>query len=466
MSTSTSTLSASATVHSARDDGTSHLCSATAARWLLAICTVAFLLRVVAIVGLQAWRNPSAMEHKAIALYLINGEGFRFNDWGLSQITSVQSPPFPYLLAASYAFFGEDSNASYIAVMLLNAALGAGTCWLTCAMTRALRGSATVGLIAAALVAVWPTQIYATTFVQAVTFITFCSLAVIWLFYRSVDTKKLAPWIGYGLLGCLGALTEPVLLPFMALSGVLILFWPGLCWKIRTRNAAVLFACAVVVLGPWTLRNHQVHGKFMPVKSTFWVNMWKANNPNATGTDRAPMSEEVKSALAAGLTDEQLRDPKFDSARQYDLLTPDQRAELWQKPEVEREVVFGNYAKSFIRENPLRYAQLCGIRFVKTVWVEADNPKAIGLKQYALYWTPRTVLLVLTPVGLVLAWRRGWRMAIPVLVVGSALLTYTLTIAAARFALPYEPWQLALVAVLIAALLKKPITSTQEAAVG
>lgn len=457
-------MSRPASIEPSQATASSHAGSLAVGKWLFVIFFLALGLRVGAIFGLQAWRHPGAMEHQAIARYLINDQGFKFHDWGLTQITSVQSPPFPYLLAAFYSAFGYDSNGAYIGVMLLNALMGAGTCLLTYTMTRTLHGSAIVGLIAAALVAVWPTQIYATTFVQAITFITFCSLAVIWLFYRSVDTRKLAPWIGYGLLGCLGALTEPVLLPFMALSGLLILFWPGLCWKIRIRNAAVLFACAVVVLGPWTLRNHQVHGKFMPVKSTFWVNMWKANNPNATGTDRAPMPEAVKAALETSLTDEQLRDPEFDSARQYDLLTPDQRAQLWKKPEVEREVVFGEFAKSFIREHPGRYLELCGIRFLKTVWIEADNPKANGLKQYVLYWTPRTVLLVLTPLGMLVAIRRKWRMTIPILVVGSALLTYTLTIAAARFALPYEPWQLALVALLFASVLKKPTTLVQEAA--
>lgn len=433
-------------------------------KWLAGICGLALLLRLVAMIVLQAWRNPGAMEHQSIARYLVLGEGFKFYDWGLAQETSVQSPLFPYLLAAFYALFGYDQPGAYIGVMVLNAILGAATCAVAYAMVRRLGGSVATGLTTSALIAVWPTQIYATTFVQAITFITFCSLAVIWLFYLSVDTKRVAPWVGYGLLGCIGALTEPVLLPFMALSGLLILFWPGLCWKVRIRNAALLFGCAVLVLGPWTLRNHQVHGTFMPVKSTFWVNMWKGNNPNASGTDRPRMSEETKALLTKNLSDEQLRDPDLDKVRQYDLLSPEQKAELTGKTEVEREAIFGRYAKSFISENPGKYLELCALRFCKTIWVEADNPKAWGMKQYVMYWAPRTILLVLTPIGLILAWRRGWRMAIPLLVVGSALLTYTLTIAAARFALPYEPWQLALIAVIVASVLKLPANKAQETA--
>lgn len=415
--------------------------------WLWTICAVALVLRLGAIIYLQAWTHPNPMEHKLIALHLIDGNGFSHNDWGMiAEPTSVQSPLFPYLLYTGFKIFGRDATGAYVAIMILNALLGAASCALTFAMTRALRGSQAVGLLAAGLVAVWPTQIYAVASVQAITFITCCSIAVVWLFYASVESRRLTPWIAYGIVGCVGALTEPVLLPFMALSGLLILVWPGVPMGIRFRNAVALFFCAVLILGPWMVRNYNVHETLMPVKSTFWVNFWKGNNPNATGTDRLDLTDEQIKALQTGLTDAQLRDPNFDGLRQYAKLSPEQKAELTGKPEVEREKIFARYAKSYISEHPDQYMRLCGIRLWKTLWVEAGNPKAHGTKQYVLYWVPRTLLLVLTPIALIVGWRRGWRMTIPLLVFGTALLTYTLTIAAARFALPYEPWQLALIA--------------------
>ena len=419
---------------------------------LLTICLVAFALRLIALIVLRAWESPSAMEHDSIAKFLVAGQGFTFADWGVAQRTSVQSPLFPWLLAVAFLIFGSGSAAAYASVMVLNALLGALSCALTFAMTRAVGGTVRVAILAAALVAVWPTQVYAVTFVQAIVFITCATLAVIWLFYRSVDARQLRPWIGYGLIGCIGALTEPVLLPFMALSGLLILAWRGVPFPLRLRYAAVLFLCAVVILAPWSYRNYLTHGALVPVKSTFWVNVWKGNNPNATGTDRLALSPEQLAALEGNLTDEQLRDPALDGRRQYEALLPEQKMELEGTTEVEREKIFARYAKEFIRANPARYAELCGIRLWKTLWVEAGNPKSHGLKQYALYWLPRTLLLIITPIGLVLAWRRRWRMLIPALVVATALLTYTLTIAAARFALPYEPLQLALTALVLSTL--------------
>lgn len=416
---------------------------------LTAICVGAFVLRIIAIVVLRAWENPGAMEHDPIAKFLVSGQGFTFSDWGVVQRTSVQSPLFPWLLAGAFLIFGTGSAAAYASMMVLNAALGAVSCALTYAMTRIVGGTVRVAMLAAILVAIWPTQIYATTFVQAIVFITCATLAVIWLFYKSVDDRSVLPWIAYGLIGCVGALTEPVLLPFMALSGLLILAWRGVPIGIRFRNAVVLFVCAMVIIGPWTYRNFRTHGALMPVKSTFWVNVWKGNNPNATGTDRLELTPEQRAALKANPSDQQLRDPSFDGLRQYAALTPEQKSMLTGQGEVHREKIFAGFAKSFIRENPGRYAQLCGIRLWKTLWVEDGNPKARGLKQYLLYWTPRTFLLVITPVGLVLAWRRRWRVLIPAIVVGTAVLTYTLTIAAARFALPYEPIQLALASLVL-----------------
>lgn len=420
---------------------------------LWAICGVALLARLGAIVALRAWNNPNAMEHRSIAWFLASGEGFKFADWGVLQYTSVQSPPFPFLLAGAFTLFGKDAWAAYAAMMVLNAFAGAATCAILYRAIRAVGGSPRVGLVAAALLAVWPTQVYATAVAQAITLITACTVALVWLFYRSVATGRVGPWLAYGLVGCLAALTEPVLLPFMALSGLLILAWRGLPARVRVRNAAILFGCAVLVLAPWTIRNVLVHGKVVPVKSTTWVNMWKGNNEHASGTDR-PVLDEAR--LEATLKSDALTDPNVDNVRQYDLLTPEQRARLQGKPEVERELVFAEFAKTFIREHPGHYARLCATRLWKTLWVEADSPKAHGPKQYALYWTPRTILLLATPIGLWLAVRRGWRLAVPVLIAGLALLTHTLVIAAARFAFPYEPFQLALVALIAVCIFERP----------
>ncbi|MFQ3577540.1 MAG: hypothetical protein SNJ52_00810, partial [Verrucomicrobiia bacterium] len=52
---------------------------------------------------------------------------------------------------------------------------------------------------------------------------------------------------------------------------------------------AILVAglATLAVLTPWTLRNYEVHGRWMVIKNSFGKEFWMGNNPNATGTGLA-----------------------------------------------------------------------------------------------------------------------------------------------------------------------------------
>jgi 4-amino-4-deoxy-L-arabinose transferase-like glycosyltransferase len=417
---------------------------------VLMLAALAFGLRAGAIFILHRWNQPNAIEHRALALSLIDNGTFSFRDFNYLGPSSVQSPPYPFLLAMLFKIFGPESASAYIAAMVINSLAGALTVWLIWKLVIALGGSRGAALVAAALVAIWPTQVYAATHVQAISLITLCVVAMIYLFQRSVQSGRIGPWIGYSVVGTLAALTEPVLLPIVALSGLLILVWRGLTMPQRLRNAAVLFAAAMLIIMPWTVRNRTVHGRWIPIKSTFWVNVWKANNDFATGTDRLELTQEKQAVLKTGelsISDRQMVDPNFDKERQYDRLTPEQLARLNHQPEVVREEIFKEFASTWIGAHHARYLQLCLIRLGKTLWVDWDNPKAHSI----FFWLPRTILLILLVPGIVIAVRQRWALLFAALVVASCLLTYTLTITAARFSLPLEPLALCCVAAFVAA---------------
>jgi N-acetylglucosaminyl-diphospho-decaprenol L-rhamnosyltransferase len=409
---------------------------------LVLLCLLGFALRVGVILHQKAYlHNPGAAEHDTLARTLLEHGRFLFADFGYWGPTSVQSPPFPFLLAGAYKVFGVGTPKAFLAMMIFNAVIGAGTIWLTYLLARTMGAGAGVGLLAAGLLAIWPTQLYAPTHVQAIAFITAAMVGVTILFYRAVRTGAIGPWITFSLVGTLGALTEPVLLPMMAFTGILILFMRELEMRKRIRNAAILLAAAIVVIGPWTIRNRMIHGQWIPIKSTFWVNVWKGNNPYASGTDRLKLTDEQAKVLQEQLfstTDEQLRSKQIDSLRQYDMLTDEQRARLWNKTEVEREAVFKDFTTTWISENTGRYVELCFIRLGKTLYIDWDNPKSHNFVYIASRWA----ILLLTAGGLVVAIRRRWSMLYPGLLIGSCLLTYTLTITAARFSFPFEPFQL------------------------
>src|SRR3954471_5319315 len=103
---------------------------------VLALALLALVLRIGVIVGLKSWRQPNAMEHRAIAMCLVGGEGFSFGDFGYFGPTSAQSPPYPFLLAGLFKVFGVDTPGAYIAAMVINAIAGALTVGLCYLMTR------------------------------------------------------------------------------------------------------------------------------------------------------------------------------------------------------------------------------------------------------------------------------------------------------------------------------------------
>jgi len=415
-------------------------------RTLVWICALAVVLRVLAILVLRAWLEPNGMEHVAIARNLVAGNGFSFGDFGYFGPTSYQSPTYPLFLAGLFQLFGAETPSAYFAALLVNCLLAAIGVAGVAAMTREMGGGSREALIAAAAFAVWPTQVYAATHAQGVVLITTCVVWMVALFIRGVSHWRARDWWLYSGIAATASLTEPALLPITVLSVPMLWLYKPAPAGARLRSAAIVVASAALILGPWTLRNWSVHGTFVLVKSGFWVNVWKGANDYATGTDRLAMPEDRQRDLEArfyGLEDE--RGLAAEHKHQYDALTPAQLAELQGHSEIERERIFRRYALSWIAANPERFVRLCVIRLQKSLWIDWDNPKSFKLP----YLGSRALLLLLSIPGLFLALARGWRWVFPLAVVGSCLGIYTLTLTAARFAIPLEPVQLALGALTI-----------------
>ena len=146
-----------------------------------------------------------------------------------------------------------------------------------------------------------------------------------------------------------------------------------------------------------------------------------------------PKMEEMLRGEMNSLDDSKIR--KFDQGHQY---TREVIQRVRGKSEQEREKIFKEMTMSWIRSHPARYAQLCWVRLSRTIWIDWDNPKSFNV----VYVASRAALLVTAAIGLILALRRRWSLGYPALIYLSTLLLYTLTITAARFAIPFEPLML------------------------
>ena len=105
---------------------------------LIAIFFFALVVRIGAIAALESWKFPNPMEHRGVALALLRGDGFSFNEFNHYGPSSVQSPPYPLLLAGLFKIFGPDSAGAYITAMIINAFAGALSCVVTGLLARRL----------------------------------------------------------------------------------------------------------------------------------------------------------------------------------------------------------------------------------------------------------------------------------------------------------------------------------------
>lgn len=410
--------------------------------WMLMLSALAARLAAILLRG--DWGSAAADEFGSLGAGLLEGSGFAFNEaalytqHGLYEPSSAQPPTYPLLLAGLYWLFGAKASAAHVAALLINAVLGAATVPIAYSGIRRVGGTHAVGLCSAALLAFWPTQLFAVTLVHPLTLVSFLVVLSVALYYLSLETQGVMSWIGFSVVASLAALTEPTLLPALGLALILVLGASKLPSSLRARNALLLVVCALALIGPWTFRNWRVHGTIQPVTATFWASVWKGNNPHSAGTDRPALTSEQRDRYWSG---------GQDDLRQFDLLTDGQRQQLDGKRTAQREAIWREWSLDYIRQNPARYAQLCAVRLARTAWAEWDDPRSHD--PFYVYFTTRSLLLLGALAGLVLAWRQGWRIGWPLAITLSILLTCTLTVTAARCALPLEPFQIALVSLLI-----------------
>ncbi len=373
-------------------------------RLLVWICVAAVALRLLAVCVLRAWEAPGAMEHAGLARHVVQGYGFSWNAFGHFGPSSIQSPTYPALLAALFLLFGTESSLAYAVALTINCLLAAPVAAGLAAMTRQMGGRGLEPCVAAALFAVWPTQIYAAAHAQAIALITGCVIWMIALFLRCEREQSTGAWVGFSLVAWFASLTEPTLLPITVLSLPWMLLRVRSDRRVQLRTAAILLGVGVLVMGPWTVRNWKVHGTFVLVKSGFWVNVWKGANDYATGTDRL-RTDTPRTERADLLSLHEVRGDE-EPPHQYEMLTPDQRLELEGKSEIEREKIFRRYATTWIAAHPDRFAELCVARLWKTLWIDTDNPKGDRF----VYPVSRAALLLLAVPGLVVAAARRWRL--------------------------------------------------------
>jgi hypothetical protein len=193
---------------------------------------------------------PDEAAYQQVARNILSGEGAQLSP----EAIALRPPGYPVFLAGIYAVMGRESLR---AVWLLQAVLSALVVWQVFALAGRVFGS-NAGLLAAALVAVDPFQIFfCGRLLNETVFITLLLALMYCLLRMQQDWWWL---VMAGVCAGLGSLVKPSLWYLAVFS------FPFLVLAMRNwRRAAVLVlglvAVQMIVVLPWMLRNQRRLGK-------------------------------------------------------------------------------------------------------------------------------------------------------------------------------------------------------------
>lgn len=295
--------------------------------------------------------SQDTADYDELALNILAGEGFVSRDnWFGYEMRSWRPPCYPFFLALIYSIWGH----SHLAVQVVQAGVGAGTVVLVWALTRRLCPEA--ALLAGCLALVYGPLVAISAEVMSETLFCFWVALAGWLLIGAQGHRRHLLLAGAAV--GLAALTRPVGMLWVP-AFALVALWrhsgEGL------RRTLWVGAALLVVVAPWSARNWQVHGAWVPISTHGGFILARSN------------------AL----------EPAWRQERGWGIAESFFR----QVPsEIERDRHWYRQGRAFIRENPGHYLRLVGERFAHfwyffrpdyNFWFMSILPFfALGLRRY------------------------------------------------------------------------------------
>ncbi len=250
--------------------------------FLIAVLTIAVIALAVRVAFVLVV-NPTlpdpgdATAYHLLANNLADGHGyirpFDFKILHVSRPTAEYPPLFPALLSVP-AYLGAKSVD---AQRLFLCFVGAGTVALIGFLGRRV-GGPIVGLVAAAIAAVYPMLFLGEAVLMAECLFAFLVTAMLLLAYRAADAPTPLRFAALGLVIGLSALTRAEALLFAIVLVIpLALGIRSLATKRRILLAGVAAAVAVLTVLPWTIRNAARLHAFVPISNNIGTAVDGAN---------------------------------------------------------------------------------------------------------------------------------------------------------------------------------------------
>ena len=254
--------------------------------WMFAI---ALLLRLGVILVGHTYRFKTddnafsfGFEMGRIGRAIATGGGFADPLNGQTGPTAWEPPLYPYLIAGIFRLTGVYTQASAFILLAINSIFSSLNCIPIFLIARRCFNEK-VAMWSAWIWALLPwIMFWSTRWVWETSLAALLLTLIFWLTLRMEDLTSIGSWIGFGVLWGIAALTNTSLLAFLPASGLWALY------KQRNRAAvsgavlaAVFFSATIA---PWMVRNYEVFGKLISIRSNFGAELRLGNGPGANGT--------------------------------------------------------------------------------------------------------------------------------------------------------------------------------------
>jgi 4-amino-4-deoxy-L-arabinose transferase-like glycosyltransferase len=251
-------------------------------RWLaiaiLCIAMLKFGLMLVLVSGFKDQINPlytigHVDNYYSLAKNISHGRGYRFTPD--TTLTLMREPGYPYFLAVLVHEFDDYNRAAVIANLLLTSL----SALLIFKLARLLSSIAWVPLVAPIIYMLHPGVVVAELRSGVEVPFTFLLLVFLLLLREAVCSNSSTAYVKAGIaLGITTYVRSTALLFPTFLILYALLFHRD--WRSVLRyaaRAALVLACALLVLSPWIVRNYMLVGKFVPTASVQGVAMQVGN---------------------------------------------------------------------------------------------------------------------------------------------------------------------------------------------
>jgi 4-amino-4-deoxy-L-arabinose transferase-like glycosyltransferase len=377
-------------------------------RVLLAILALAALLRLAfaPVVAATLGYLPDVLSYRTAAAEILSGAGID---------STLLMPGYPILVLLA--------GGGGIGQLVADTAFSVLSVWGVWGVTRAISDDTLAGLVAAFLWAIYPFSIFYAVVGLSESFFAALVLLGFFAYYRRQFSLGSLAMVVAILTRPAVELLTPLLILVFALAIHRLSFVQAL------KHLGIFAAIYAILMTPWWWHNHNKYGEFVRLNLAGGLVLYFGNN--AENRD-------------GGGVDAPINVPGY-----HDIKNP-----------VEKDRVLQKAAVQFIIENPVRFVELAGLKFMRLwrPWPYASEYSGLLLSLIsAISYLP---VLAFAIAGSVWAVRRRNVRVLPIaLFIGYITAIHMLTIGSLRYRFPIEPFLVILAAAPLAWAVRRILRS-------